>query len=357
MPAAHAAPDGWKTEPIASSQNGSQRCAKVVFIGARGSGEAPGQSRTIKAVRDQIAKQPGVTKDVRQIYIDYPAQEIDPSVLQDIDTLLLDEEITKVPYWDSTEKGVAEVKRVLLENVQRCPDEKIVIVGFSQGAESVNRGLTQAVKESPKVAENLVAALLMGNPGNYSGQNVQTLDGESNAGSGGLSTTLWYLRSRTLSGNASRYEQVQGIVRGVFELYENKVPADELRPIMAELNYEIPDEIADRVYSVCNDGDMICNVLPALSRVLSAKSSVNTELKRSEPIHLSYPDHVESSVAAIGRALHEKIPSATPRRDSREQPADEGATGRGWLWWTLGAVLVVGALAAVVGRGRSKSKK
>lgn len=354
-PPAQAAPDGWKSEPIASSQNGSQKCAQLVFIGARGSGEAPGMSRTIKAVRDQIAEQPGVPKNVRQIYIDYPALSIDPSILADIETLLLGDDLTKIPYWDSTEKGVAEVKRVLLENVERCPNEKIVLVGFSQGAEAVNRGLSLAVKESPKVAENLVAALLMGNPGNYSTQNVQILEGEPNQGSGGLSTTLWYLRTRALDDQSSGFERVQGIVKGIFDLYENKVPAEELRPIMTEHSYNIPDEISARVYSVCNDGDMICNAIPALTRILSAQTSVNTELERSEPIHLSYPDHVQESVAAIGKAINQQA-TAKPSVSPENRP-EETQRERAWIWWAAGGVGILAALGIFFGRGRSKAKQ
>ncbi|SFW86399.1 cutinase family protein [Amycolatopsis australiensis] len=93
-------------------------CAAVHVLAARGSTEAPGPG-AIGALVAQI--QSAVSSTVSTSSVSYPA--------------LL------TPYDYSSTAGDTAVKQQLTAQVQACPDQKIVMVGYSQGAQIIGDAL------------------------------------------------------------------------------------------------------------------------------------------------------------------------------------------------------------------------
>jgi acetylxylan esterase len=89
-------------------------CADVHVITARGSTEAPGEGST-GALVTRIVNASDQT--VSRAAVDYPA--------------------TLTNYADSSAEGVSALTTQLTEQVEECPDQKIVLTGFSQGAHVV----------------------------------------------------------------------------------------------------------------------------------------------------------------------------------------------------------------------------
>jgi acetylxylan esterase len=86
-------------------------CAAVAIITARASGESPGEGIT-GALVSQIIRQSKQT--ISRASVNYPA--------------------TLTNYANSSAQGVAALKTQLTNQVQKCPDQKIVLAGYSQGA-------------------------------------------------------------------------------------------------------------------------------------------------------------------------------------------------------------------------------
>jgi len=89
-------------------------CATVNLIVARASTEAPGDG-AIGALAEEIQK--GVKATVSQQAVNYPA--------------------ALTPYEPSVTAGDKAIKQQLEEEVSKCPSQKIVLLGYSQGAQIV----------------------------------------------------------------------------------------------------------------------------------------------------------------------------------------------------------------------------
>lgn len=92
-------------------------CAPIHLLVARGSTEPPGYGQLNSLATKIIQNNPGATKEA----IDYPAK------LQ--------------PYPPSVSAGVIAVKKQLSSYVEKCPDSKIVLLGYSQGANIIGDAL------------------------------------------------------------------------------------------------------------------------------------------------------------------------------------------------------------------------
>lgn len=100
---------------VATNQaSASARCADAHVITARGSTEDPGEGST-GALVTQIVNASDQT--VSRAAVDYPA--------------------TLTNYANSSAQGVSALTTQLTEQVAECPDQKIVLAGFSQGAHVV----------------------------------------------------------------------------------------------------------------------------------------------------------------------------------------------------------------------------
>ncbi|KAG6907573.1 hypothetical protein DXG01_008369 [Tephrocybe rancida] len=129
--------------PVAAPASG---CAAVHVITARASTEAPGEG-IIGAVVDTVVSRS--TQTVSREAIVYPA--------------------TLTDYLNSEGQGVTAMKASLAAKTSACPSTKIVLTGYSQGAHVVGDVL---VAKAPGTA-NVVAAILMGDPGHVSGESFE----------------------------------------------------------------------------------------------------------------------------------------------------------------------------------------
>jgi hypothetical protein len=99
------------TPELAAADQAATTCAAVHIITARASGEAAGEGIT-GALVDQIISTSHQT--ITRASVSYPA--------------------TLANYASSSAQGVAALKTQLTTQVQNCPNQKIVLAGYSQGA-------------------------------------------------------------------------------------------------------------------------------------------------------------------------------------------------------------------------------
>ncbi|SDI85539.1 Cutinase [Frankineae bacterium MT45] len=126
-------------------------CAAVHVLAARASTESPGPG-VITSLVSKI--QSGVSASVSTSSVDYPA-------------LLY-------PYDTSSTAGDTAIKSELTAQVQKCPSQKIVLVGYSQGAQLVGDVLAggggalglgaASAPVSSSIASHVVAVIQYGDP-------------------------------------------------------------------------------------------------------------------------------------------------------------------------------------------------
>ncbi|MFK0251248.1 cutinase family protein [Amycolatopsis azurea] len=150
---------GLLTGPVTSASAAAASvsdCTDVYVLAARGSGESPGTG-AIGSLAAQIKKQSGQSVEVDAV--DYPAQ--------------------LAPYGSSSAKGTAAVKKQLADQAATCPDQKIVLIGYSQGAHIIGDALggggggTLGTKTPPidaGLGKHVAAVIQMGDPRHIPGQ-------------------------------------------------------------------------------------------------------------------------------------------------------------------------------------------
>ncbi|KAH6906782.1 cutinase [Coprinopsis sp. MPI-PUGE-AT-0042] len=125
-------------------------CPPVHIIGCRASGERSGAG-IIGDLVDQVQRQS--SQRVSSSSVDYPA--------------------TLTDYAESSSEGTANLKTLLTSQVNRCPNQKIVLVGYSQGAHIIGDALaggggtligpkTQPI--SSTISDKVIAVVQMGDP-------------------------------------------------------------------------------------------------------------------------------------------------------------------------------------------------
>ncbi|HET9619855.1 MAG TPA: cutinase family protein [Kofleriaceae bacterium] len=145
-----AADDPAAASDDSTAEQAATTCAAVHIITARASTEAPGEGIT-GALVTQIINQSHQT--ITRDSVDYPA--------------------TLTNYAQSSATGVAALKQLLTAQVQACPDQKIVLAGYSQGAHVIldvlggGGGGTLGATTAPiaaSIASHVVAAISFGDP-------------------------------------------------------------------------------------------------------------------------------------------------------------------------------------------------
>jgi len=121
-------------------------CAAVHVITARGSTEAPGEG-PMSAVVDAIVG--NSTQTVSREAVVYPA--------------------ALFPYGSSEAQGVTDMKNKLAAKTSACPNTKIVLTGYSQGAHVAGDVLAAKAPGTAKV----VAAILFGDVGHVAGESFE----------------------------------------------------------------------------------------------------------------------------------------------------------------------------------------
>ena len=201
-------------------------CTDVLVLGARGSGQpqsgagddaGTGMGRQVYGVSQRIARRlPGRT--VTPMAVVYPAQGVE---------LLA---VDPTAYFGGLEQGVGFVRTTLAERATRCPAERIVLSGYSQGAMVVHRAL-QDLAASPVAAERAILTRVDGA--------VLISDGDR--------------RRRDRATNVGTAGRSQGI-------------GYAMRADSGARGSQLPAGMRARVQSVCLDLDVICDYKPAFHR-------------------------------------------------------------------------------------------
>ena len=330
---------GWSVVPTASSKLTAGNCAQVLFVGVRGSGEPAPYGPTIADFRDALAPRAG-SATVRQAYLDYPASAIDAIDTQTVEQAIFDPTAPRNAYFVSVSAGVTALTGLIASQSQACPDQRLLLVGFSQGSEVIVRTLA-AHPQGPR----LLAAVLLGDPVHYPGQNEVELDGTAGNRAFGLVTALTYLRSvANPFTNPTRADQVRAVVQAAVDMYQGTVDTTRLDMMMSSDGLSISGTDAPHVYSVCDTGDLVCDAAKPLARILTTASTITAERDRARPIHLGYHGAaVGNTVTAVADAL-----ARIPAQPSPTAPVAAPATIGSWLPVGLAGVAVTLVLLVVV---------
>ncbi|MGA4507753.1 cutinase family protein [Propionibacteriaceae bacterium G1746] len=350
-PTAHA--KGWSSEPLKSTQAGGQECADFLFVGVRGSGEPDGFGDTVKGVRNGLVERWNRTGTVRQVWLDYPA--VAPQTLGKVnfEDLLFKKPMPSTEYFDSADVGATRLAAVVNDSLRRCAGERLVMAGFSQGAQVITRAMALT-----HPGDRLVAAILLGNPNHYPGQNVRELSGSATAEAIGLGSYLYLMRQLGAT-SANRQVAVESMLQATVDMYEGKVSMDDVRKAMASSGNEIPPESYASTYSVCQAGDMVCDAAQPMAEMLVGSTTMTAEIDRTRPIHLGYSGAaIAPTLDAVGEAIAAVDLSQTPTPvPVTVAPVAQTPSVLRRPTWVLAASIAVGTLVVgfVLGlvRGRS----
>ncbi|WCC81185.1 cutinase family protein [Cutibacterium equinum] len=336
---------GWDSDPVSSQQASQMECASVMFVGVRGSGETPPYGTTITSIRDALAQKWKNKGTVRQVYLDYPAA--DPHTLQDasLSGLLFDATMPSTEYFDSAALGATKLTALLNAEKKQCPDEWVILAGFSQGSQAITQALA-----STDTPQRLAGAILAGNPDHYPGQNVQELSGDAGKSAIGTAAILYYLRERAnATPGANRDDQMRAIIKATLGLSQESVDQEALEADMANAGAAIPPEAYAETYSVCMKGDPVCDTAPALTRILTLQSTWQDELNQGRPIHMGYTRTVlEAPLDRIAQRAN-----AVGAAEAKGAPIPHGqtvtVTTREWGPWQIGVAVGAGVLGLALG--------
>lgn len=206
-------------------------CADVIFIGARGSGEAmnpnnggmgPSVFHMAKRMRARLANY-GDSMDMSGLR--YPALGVEtlyPSAFQigllrrnPLAALVLYKKRNFDKFIGSIDDGTAKMKQAIADFASGCPDSDLILGGYSQGAMVIHQAMLQLEASDSEAGYAVVGSLLLA-------------DGDRAAGS----------RAR-LFGNAPR--RGEGI-RTYFRANNRR---------------DVPDP--ELTASICDNGDVVCD--------------------------------------------------------------------------------------------------
>ena len=255
------------TEAPASAAAGSPRfgdtqdvspfaCADVLVVGARGSGETEGYGDKVGTAVQQLKAMLDPVRSVRYVNLSYPAAPM--SALADDVLAAFTPGGSDWTYYASVHAGTEELVEVLGDSMLHCPDERWLLVGYSQGALVID----QAEHHFPEPAR-YAGIVKIADPGRTATSGVRNV-GTASPGSGITESSAWV----------------------PFSLPTTPVPA-ALTPVTVE---------------VCNDNDLVCDTPRALDTnddgVLGAGDVVAAGVAAGVTIHT---DTYGSAV--IGAAL------------------------------------------------------
>ena len=206
------------SQAAASAPAAPTSCADVLVLGARGSGQpqrgsasdggtglGPQVSSAVERLRNDL---PG--RSVRVQSLKYPARQAE--------LLALDPQA----YFGGLERGVSNAKALLAKQVGACPRQRYVLVGYSQGAMVMHRVLQDLRAEgssATKETRRIDAAVLLADGDRSSADHLVS------SGSAGKGRGISYL------------SPADSRVRGT----------------------QVPTRLTSRVFSVCEQGDVICD--------------------------------------------------------------------------------------------------
>lgn len=147
--------------------------ADVYVIGVRGSGQEKGEGDIVSSFRRSLTSRADKGVVTSMGGLNYPAIPIRPN-LDEVGDLLRTFGFALRPqyalralkkflnrYRDSVNAGVARLVAAVQSRVQRCPSQKLVLAGYSQGAQVVHRAIQAHLKP---LANQVGAVVLFGDP-------------------------------------------------------------------------------------------------------------------------------------------------------------------------------------------------
>jgi len=156
--------EGALTAATITSRTGKLHCDPVLFFGARGSGETgPGSTDGWDTKKDPTGFGPEVGQVLSQLNSNLGAGQVQAETLSyaadpvpGFDGL---RHLNVLTYFKDLKAGFTQAMSDLQSDARSCPDQKIVLAGFSQGAMIMHRVLHQA---DQSILTRVVAAVLIG---------------------------------------------------------------------------------------------------------------------------------------------------------------------------------------------------
>jgi hypothetical protein len=134
-----------------------------------------------------------------------------------------------VPYLKSIETGVANLAEAVPARAWNCPDESIVLIGYSQGAAAIHRYLNDLDRKRDfDTMDRIAAVVLIADPDRFP-NGVPVSMGSAADGSRGVE--LW-------------------------------VPGSLRKGLSTRTITDIPEDLADITVTVCDDQDFVCDFTP-----------------------------------------------------------------------------------------------
>ena len=174
----------------------SDTCADVAFLGARGSGEAPGLGTTVHDAADRYQHTVGSAATVETRPVAYPAVPVlDLDVVKQLQQAIADAELwrwrpgmgdqrppipglngagstqwllsSRTKYDNSVVEGTKDIRAQMSSLALRCSNTRFVLAGYSQGAQVVTRFLESIDTANPAdraLSDRIIGIALFGSP-------------------------------------------------------------------------------------------------------------------------------------------------------------------------------------------------
>jgi len=247
--------EGALTAATITSRTGKLHCDPVLFLGARGSGETgPGSTDGWDTKKDPTGFGPEVGQVFSQLNSSIGAGKIQAEPLSyaadPVPGFAGLRHLNVITYFNDLSAGVTQAMQDLQSDAKSCPDQKIVLAGFSQGAMVMHRILHQA---DQSIFTRVVAAVLIGD-GDQVPFDHEVMDGSA-----------------------------LHIAFGIGQV---------IKPLSSTSGAKFDSSLGARVIRVCNMSDVVCDFgtvagLALLHGGLAALSAA--EYAHGLLVHLSYP--------------------------------------------------------------------
>ena len=165
-----------------SSLSLGNQCYDVLMLNVAGSGQPGTRGEQLDSLSTRLETKltgiGGPYRSFRSVYLDYPALPVS-ALWGDGD------------YFASIDTGVANLKAFLNSRSAQCPDEKLVLAGYSQGALVISIVLDEWWTTDGLAYERLGGIYLIANPANspyFGGNNI----GTSHGATGIAAARYWY---------------------------------------------------------------------------------------------------------------------------------------------------------------------
>jgi hypothetical protein len=283
-------------------------CAPAVFYGVKGSAEnssSASMGPTISTLASLVKTDLAGSVRMTVVPVSYPAV----SALAAIDGGLFN----GTNYQASRDKGVAALSSLVIDQLAKCPDTRLVLAGYSQGADVVGKYLASGLPSL--VTSHLAGVAMLGDP---------------------------RFNPASKSIDAGSFNPKYGPIFGKFPLFPAEHHAEGRRKLL-------PAALRAATISVCDKGDLICNYTWSnavhcfrvgvwakfYASIVGSIAVPVPELSKSCP-HFLYPEKDTAPAAAGGRvtdtAVAQFLAARLARWSGSTPPVPPGGTSDGGAW-------------------------